>query len=259
MWTWTQNFYGAVAIRYHCKKFCYCKFPEKTYDFRNSSMVNVPTSDVLWDLVDDPAVRFRISGSEDGSINYQSMPKRGPSHSGQILPPQSGPDPAAGTCGVDGKQFCVVPWPSDIAGPIPTAPPMIATLNSGASDASVGRCGTSLTCTSPSDCGGTENSCTCTIPDRNTAKKYGVDPVIPPALCLLMAGLLAASSGGAGKRALEKQVGLNGDGQPWRCLCNATYVSSACCLADDGMIWEQRNEGFKGAPRFSGRASLPNS
>lgn len=40
-------------------------------------------------------------------------------------------------------------------------------------------------------------------------------------------------SGGLGGRDLA-----DGSSQDLACACNATYVSTKCCWADDGLVWE---------------------
>ena len=150
----------------------------------------------------------------------------------EILPPQKkrpGERTSAGTCGEDGRQFCVEPWPSRLLGPVPTAPPDLRALDEVViedPDADVGQCGNR--CTGQYDCNEgdhADGSCDCTVLDPVGAKLYGVDPVVPPSLCMLIVK-------GNGAVRLSGR-GLEGDRV---CQCNGTYASSRCCGSKDGMI-----------------------
>ena len=236
-WTWTGGgFFSTAAIRYHCWRHCRCKHPLKG-KLNNGTTVRPTSMEPVWDIINDAAAHFNLAQRTDGSIGFHSSSADGPSHSGQVLPPQTGPSPPAGTCGADGKQFCSAPWPSAYAGKPPLTPPEIPNLQFNASSSSVDKCGPSLTCHSPSGCG-SDRTCQCVEPDAKTAEEYGQDPVFPSALCLTIASWLMVSSGGGSKRSLNPQLTLNADGEPWRCLCNETYTSTACCTAKDGLVEE---------------------
>ena len=236
-WTWGgPNFFAAAAIRYHCWRHCRCKFPVKG-KLDNGTTVRPSSLQKMWDVIDDAAVHFGLSSMADGSLEYRSQSADGNSHSGQVLPPQTGPGSPSGTCGADGRQFCPAQWPAEFVGEVPLAPPEIPNLDFNASDSSINRCGVSLTCHSPAGCGTDINGpCKCVEPDAKTAMKYGLDPIFPSALCLTIMTLSVASSSVSGKRSSRPQLTLNGEGEPWRCFCNETYISSGCCTAQDGLL-----------------------
>ena len=234
-WTWGgESFFAVAAIRYYCWRHCRCKHPMKRI-LDNGTTVQPASMQKVWNVIDDAAAKFGFGQNEDGSVDYYSSSADGPSHSGQVLPPQTGPTPPAGTCGADGKQFCLASWPSAYAGKPPLAPPDIPGLQFNASSSSVDRCGPSLTCHSFSGCG-SDNTCKCVEPDAKTAQRYGQDPVFPSALCLTIATWVFVPSGSGSKRSLKRRLTLSTDGEPWRCLCNVTYASNACCTALDGLV-----------------------
>ena len=80
------------------------------------------------------------------------------------------------------------------------------------------------------------------------AKKYGLDPIAPPAICLALTVALTASSGGRkrdlgaheypGENIPQRQVYLNSEGNPYVCRYNATFVSMNCCGSTDSMVWD---------------------
>lgn len=250
-WNWTlggSNVFAALSIRYHCSRYCRCKNPVNA-TLTNSTVrapyalglrVRPTSMQPVWNVLMDGAVSFQITELSDGSLEYQARSADGPSHSKQILPPQTGPGSPSGTCGADGRQFCPAQWPAEYVGQPPVAPPVIPNQNSFmASDLNVDRCGTSQTCHSPAGCGTDINGpCKCVEPDARTARKYGLDPTFPPAICLMIMSLSVGSSIVGGKRSLPQppQLTLDGEGKPWRCLCNATYVSAGCCTAPDGLL-----------------------
>lgn len=150
------------------------------------------------------------------------------------IPPQNGDNPSAGSCGDDGKQFCPRPWPSSWVGIKPAAPPDIPNLDCNCTY------GVSQNSTSQNSYG-TDPTCLCKAPDEKIAQEYSKDPVFPPALCLTISRWKVASSlsGRSGKGTSQSRILLDGDGMPWNCLCNATYVSTACCKVIDGMVLEE--------------------
>ena len=182
----------------------------------------------------------------DGSIRLENVVRKDgttDTNNVQIVPADPSVD-AITTWGPDGEQLCPEPWPSTIAAK-PTAPPGIPDLGYNVSTQSAGTCGLSRICTSQASCETPEKSCKCTKPDSKTAQRYGLDPVFPSPLCLAITALIVGGKssrpaiGGRGLSLRGARIVLNGGGEPWRCLCNYTYTSTACCLVDNGMFWEE--------------------
>ena len=236
-WTWAGgNFAFSVALRFHCWKYCLCK-NQQNGTLANGTNVRPYSTYPLWELMDTAARHIGVYVTRNGGVQFKAAVSSGQSSSKQILPDQSGDNPPAGSCGADGRQFCNEPWPSDIAGPTPTAPPLIPFTRSLATGASVGTCGTSRECSDSTDCG-SNDACKCMIPDSQTAKQYGVDPIFPPSLCLTIAAFMMVGSSPGGKRDLIlNQIARNADGERWRCVCNATYAATACCMVNDGIVF----------------------
>lgn len=140
-WIWGgPDFFAAAAIRYHCWRHGRCKSPVKG-KLDNGKKVRPSSLQKMWDIIDDAAVHFGLSQKEEGSLEYHSQSADGKPHSGQVLPPQTGPGSPAGTCGADGRQFCPAQWPAELVGKMPLAPPEILNLDFNAGDFSVERCG----------------------------------------------------------------------------------------------------------------------
>ncbi|KAI9676494.1 MAG: hypothetical protein M1817_000652 [Caeruleum heppii] len=255
-WTW-NNFLASASIRFHCRRFCRCKYPGEKTEPNNGNAV--------WQFI----LGLSFISKWDGSTQ---VARSGTGETlMQVLPPQSGAGPSAGTCGPDGKQFCPTPWPLEILGPIPRGPPgsnmsglLVAPANpadprqmfdpddatdgsastSNATDASAsdadltstqGQCGASCTgvaeCRSP----GAGVRCTCKVPNWREAVTAGLDPVFPTALCIALATQMVnpvPAPPGLGRREVLE------DDEAMACACNATYVSHSCCGSEDGMIWE---------------------
>lgn len=196
--------------------------------------------------------------SDGGAGRPAKRPKTVPM---EILPPQDGSDnhtPAgpgsakSGDCGSDHRQFCPAPWPTDLLGPIPSAPPGSTEVvrpgpagppDGPKSDLTV--CGNQ--CQGPQDCGsppgkdsGTEHQCVCAYPNLQDARLLGLDPVMPASICLVLVNLAF----GANKLAVtgnlngrDAPLAMDGRGDDWLCRCNATYAHNACCSSRDGMVW----------------------
>ncbi|KAL8853905.1 MAG: hypothetical protein Q9221_001212 [Calogaya cf. arnoldii] len=118
-WTWSGNFLASVAIRTYCWRRCACAF-KPTKENLTTSVFGLS----VWPLLQD----IYVAEASDGSMTLQTQDSQ--TSLMQILPAQppvtriGGAAPAAGTCGIDGKQFCEIPWPVEILGPdIPRAPP----------------------------------------------------------------------------------------------------------------------------------------
>ena len=56
-------------------------------------------------------------------------------------------------------------------------------------------------------------------------RALGLDPVIPPSLCLGLGSVFGRELGSLAK--------------PVKCLCDSTYVAPARCHSRDGMVWLQ--------------------
>ncbi|KAK0509598.1 hypothetical protein JMJ35_007992 [Cladonia borealis] len=240
-WTW-DNLPISAAIPFHCWINCYCSDPpEMTPKQQNVTQLK------MWNILIEPSVQMGIFQTSDGSIRLETVvTKDGTTDTTNVqivpaYPLADGPN----TCGSSGSQLCLESWPSSIAAK-PTAPPGIPDLAYDASTQSAGTCGLSKTCTSQASCGTSDKTCKCTEPDSPTAQRYGLDPVFPSPLCLAITALIVggkkSSQPGLGGRGLflgGTRVMLNGDGEAWKCLCNSTYTSTACCLVDNGIVWEE--------------------
>ena len=92
------------------------------------------------------------------------------------------------------------------------------------------------------------HSCSCVAdPSMVQVQAAGLDPVFPHAACFPVAGLSSAGglavAFGLGKRGNPTELGSGFDAaaassSSWPCVCNATYVSRACCGSADGLVWE---------------------
>ena len=118
-WTWSGNFLASVAIRTYCWRRCACEY-RPTKENLTTSVFGLS----VWPLLED----VYVAEAPDGSMTLQNLNSQ--LSLMQILPSQrpatrlAAAAPAAGTCGIDGKQFCEISWPADILGPdIPRAPP----------------------------------------------------------------------------------------------------------------------------------------
>ena len=223
-WLWDTNFRASAAIRFHCWRNCACEEPDKTSG-RKDLTKNV------WHIVDNLA-SYGLFETKEYGVKIGSVTGGKRLRSGrEILPPQKRDGPSsAGTCGDDGRQFCIEPWPTDLLGPIATAPPNPAGLDGVLiedPDADVGRCGNH--CTGQQDCFVDDGvpGCDCNVLDKEGIALYGVDPVFPPDICLGVAS--GSMMGTLGGRSFEE----NGSAIS---RCNSTYVSSKCCGSEDGFI-----------------------
>ena len=220
-WQWDTNFLAAAAIRFHCWRNCACAEPDKEPGREDLSKK-------IWQFVQNGKLfATRENGVKMGPVAGGKRLRSGR----EILPPQKrfpGGGSSAGTCGRDGRQFCVERWPSSLLGPIPTAPPDPKNLDGVVvedPDADVGQCVNH--CTGQYDCNAGDgiDACDCTVLDPAAAKLYGVDPVTPPNLCLLVLQA-SATKGLHGRGLVEDRV----------CRCNVTYISPGCCGSRDGMV-----------------------
>ena len=224
-WTWNGGgFFATAAIRYYCWRRCVCT--------QNRGKDN--STSKIWKFVTD----FTLFQSIEGAVQSQQISN--PQNTRQILPPQNVPNPPAGTCGSDGKQFCSLPWPSEY-GPIPRSPP--DTTDVIRPDPTFGAnltvCGNK--CNGPQDCvpsNGIEN-CYCAIPSYDDVKTLGLDPLYPAAVCLVLLKIMdktALTNIHFGMRSLKTRY-VDGAGFPYVCRCNETFSAQECCGSRDGKIW----------------------
>ena len=93
-------------------------------------------------------------------------------------------------------------------------------------------------CEGPSDCNsGRDDSCNCRRPSTEQAKELGLDPLFPNGVCLAVVAAVGATQNLYG-RELDRPILDQRREEADSCLCNSTYISSACCQSRDGMIWE---------------------
>ena len=246
---WTlDNLPTTAAIRFHCTQFCRCSAPpEKTPNQQSTEELRQQV-DKQWNILIQSSVRMGVFQTSAGDIRLETVVTT--TSTTYTTNVQIVTANGTITCEPSDSWLCQKSWPSSIAAK-PTAPPSIPNESYNATTQSVGTCGLSKTCTSQASCGNS-TSCKCTEPDTQTAQKYGLDPVFPSPICLAITALIVGGTysplpkaPGTGKRGLSldhPQVVLNGDGEPWRCLCNSTYTSTACCLVDNGMVWEEAVE-----------------
>ncbi|KAL8731132.1 MAG: hypothetical protein Q9181_004415 [Wetmoreana brouardii] len=226
-WAWSGNAYLAITIRTYCWYRCACRIAP--------TRENLTTALFATDL-------FRIisgfSSTEqpDGSINLQSPGSQ--TSVLQVLPPQTGSNPSAGSCGSDRRQFCSMSWPTDLLGPIPQTPPNATQILSPPPGAhKLTQCGSF--CQRPQDCGGGSGvgagvQCHCAVPSPQDVRVLGLDPVAPPLVCL---ALLAAAKTASGLAGRDRGLFLDERGLEYRCACNETFVSESCCDSSDGLVY----------------------
>lgn len=143
-------------------------------------------------------------------------------------------------CVVAGINYCeMVPWPAEILGPLPNETWSETIEEEISSD--IPMCG--LECNGPSSttCPGasSDSDCKCILLPSVLASTFGLDPIAPPALCLVRTAVVAMLS-----QAVRPSSRLNGRSTEHRlledipCVCNGTYASVGCCDNSDGLVWE---------------------
>lgn len=233
-WTWGGgNFFATVNIRYHCWRHCVCK----------SNPPQVRDTSKVWRVL----ANLQLGLREDGSVDLKpvgSLQQGQGTHLGmqQVLPPQrqDAPRSPSGTCGATHDEFCPKAWDTAAWGPIPLGPPNVTDIvqPSPPKPGVMSVCGS--TCTSPSDCGTTENQfhCSCAFPSVNDAHLLGLDPVAPVAVCIALVASAVVGKGyrkGLGGRDLGGYVDERG--MAYSCRCNETVVLDACCESRSGIVW----------------------
>ncbi len=158
----------------------------------------------------------------------------------QILPPQPPvnrltPTPPAGTCGVRHNEFCPSAWPTDLLGPIPQTPPGATQVVKDPASNKLTQCGSF--CQKQQDCSAGSDptaDCFCGVPSPQDIRKLGLDPVVPPLVCLVLA---LSTVGTIGGRDYSKTPYVDEREEPYQCPCNSTYLSNECCGKPDGLLY----------------------
>ena len=232
-WTWAGgNFFAAASIRFWCWQRCACS--------SNPTRDNVTTD--LWLWLDNHELKLRSDNSlvdEAGSssgVSFHSAANTSSysatSSSLEILPPQNGAGSPSGTCGADGKQFCPQVWNTTYFGSVPQTPPGATDIEKASGNKNLTVCGNK--CSGPQDCspGSSDHGCSCAFPFPEDAMKLGFDPVFPVAVCLVLAHVATSH---VNPRDAPKYV--NGRGEPYQCLCNATFMAPECCGSKNGVVY----------------------
>ena len=273
---------AAASIRLYCWQRCYCASDTT----RKSDNLTMP----LWQflishnlvfLANGAAVLQASSASPSGSSPAASpRPTSNEAPIMTLLPAQHGNGSPSGTCGLAGDSFCPLQWNETMLGPIPRAPPNTTDLIAPPppnTNASV--CGN--TCHSAADCAspqqqdnyGPDNSigCRCALPTFEDARRLGLDPVSPIAICIALFQTIVSSSS---KKHPPRRIDPTGegiisgsttsrpysekdesyssaavryhdsDGNARTCRCNETYVADQCCLSTDGMVFRDQTAGI---------------
>lgn len=220
-WTW-NNFFLSASIRFYCWQHCAC-----TSEPTGENTTSTPSTTKLWAFVKG----HEMAHNSNGSYTYQQTGSQ--ASEGQVLPPQNRLGTPAGSCGTDGRQFCSVPWPTNILGPIPQSPPHSTEIEHAFDSKDMTTCGN--TCKGPQDCGSKDPDadCFCALPSPDDAHRLGLDPIASPFVCLSLA--LGISIGGLGRRDVKRYVDQKG--WEYRCPCNETFVAPECCGVRDGMVF----------------------
>ena len=231
-YTWGGgDFFLASSLRTYCYAHCYCNSVGKDHTSRRRW--------TTWQFLRNHELVLH----GDGSMDYG---RRGPLDQGiynriaSVLPPQTGAGGgnAAGTCGADGKQFCLAPWPLAEFGPIPRAPPYSTEISPPQAPGNLAVCGNK--CSGPKDCAPTFGfyACDCAFPNAEDAQVLGLDPVAPPSICLALDNVNFGLHSSLIHRDEPRYV--DEEGVPYQCRCNTTYVGNECCGSRDGLVWLER-------------------
>lgn len=226
-WSWSGNFYLAAALRSYCWFRCACQIgPER----ENLTDAVIPSR--LFQVV----ARSAFSQNSDGSINLVGTGSQ-TSHL-QVLPPQHGNNPPAGSCGSDRRQFCDMKWPAYFLGStLPQTPPdATQILPPAPGNHNLTQCGSF--CHGPKDCGGGPGieegaACRCGDPSPADRQRLNLDPVGFSLICLAMVASKPQSglAGRDGGRFLDER------GLEYKCACNSTFISESCCGSSDGIVY----------------------
>ena len=232
-WTWGGgNFHANAALRFFCWQHCTCASD------RDGAIPKTELNRMVWPLL--PGYSFRQN--MDGSYYLVGVGSKGDPVSMQILPSQQGNiGPHNGHCGPNGTDFCPSTWDKEILGPVPLVPPNTTDIIQPVTQSKGGNstvCGNA--CHGPSDCGsttGSEYSCSCAFPSPDDARKLGLDPVAPAAVCLALF-MTSVQSKLGGKRDMIDSIPttyVDARGVPHTCRCNETFTGAECCGAINGI------------------------
>ena len=210
-WTWAGgNLRFVASLRWHCSRVCFCS--------QDPSHDNVTTD--LWRILESLSI---IDQDKSLYLISKAIDSRT-----QILPPQTGPNPPSGTCGVGGTNFCPLDWNFNAWGPVPTVPvgatdiikPEVPSTN-------ISVCGNK--CHGSSDCGSIDHqySCSCAIPTQRDIRTLGLDPVAPVAICI---ALFASSMNSNSLNGRNVPRFTDYTGISHTCRCNATFIADDCCI-----------------------------
>ena len=182
-WTWSgatgSDFFLAAAVRFHCWKNCRCRHSTTIKNYFDPSIR-------MWEFLLErlPPGDVMPVGSGNLYPMGSSTDSKGKPRAG--YQPGSGPSTACSTNASD--LGCIVPWPTELLGPVPgqvlalgtlkPAPPGTAILPEGK------MCGNA--CSTTGDCG---LDCICRVPSVDEAHALGVDPIAPTSLCLTLASI----------------------------------------------------------------------
>ena len=64
--------------------------------------------------------------------------------------------------------------------------------------------------------------------------QFGLDPVVPAAVCLVLAHISVDASKWIGSRDVPRYI--DSAGAPYQCPCNISYTGNECCGTRDGMV-----------------------
>lgn len=246
-WTWAGgNLFASAAIRYWCWQRCACQdSPSKD----NATLG-------MWAILQGHELAYRSNGAM--YIQATGPVPKGQARETQILPPQNGTGSPSGTCGASAREFCPRKWDEAAYGAVPRVPLGATDVVKPPplSDAKMTVCGNK--CNNNTDCGSRDTkdfSCSCALPSIPDAKKLGLDPIAPVAVCLaLYASSLKTQRLGGKRDLIIEGSGRSEDGdqltsmqsvaayvdqkgQPHSCRCNETFVADACCESRDGFVY----------------------
>ncbi|KAI4201001.1 MAG: hypothetical protein LQ350_003570 [Teloschistes chrysophthalmus] len=226
-WSWSGNFYLSAALRSYCWFRCACQT-----DPQRENLTDAVIPSRLFQVL----ARSAFSQNADGSINLVGTGSQ--TSQLQVLPPQSGQNPPAGSCGSDKRQFCEMKWPAYFLGStLPQTPPdATQILPPAAGNHNLTQCGSF--CHKSQDCGGGPGveegaACKCVDPSPADRQRLGLDPVGFSLVCLAM----VASKPRSGLAGRDEGRFLDERGLEYRCACNSTFVSESCCGSSDGMVF----------------------
>lgn len=210
-WTWSSSgtFLNTASLRFHCWKNCLCAQPSKKPNYNDPL---IP----MWDFMLKrlPESGFSVTKGNRNPLGSSTDAK------GKIKNSASEGNLPATQCatGSGDSGTCSIPWRTDIMGPIPDSVAKLSPPKPLSPDWNPNKqCGNR--CDSNSDCG---SDCLCKVPSTEEAHSLGLAPSPAIAFCITFASVFG--------RSLDQTLGQV------ECLCNATYISTACCHSRDGRV-----------------------